>query len=421
VEVYEQKYGYNPRTESMTGYVRRRFHLVQGGNPQLWLIHYLRAPDEGNHTAFISLELILDRLPVAHSGPLPYPPPPRPYPLPNIAKIEFVISNTGQLVSFKNPNTSWAPNMPPAQHYPPQQPYVNRQPQVQPPPYRPQPQLHPQGNKRVKVEDEEEEEPFLPRDIAAQRFVRWTEWMEEILSSGYNIRTHPSNPILMVGDILPPPSPLEGLRPEVLVARTQALENDIRVSKQQHEETLQKFKSSCKVWKDGSKKLAMTSNVTQDLMAARVDGVAAAAKDADSAVSLALTQSSSTDEVEEINRQVLADSGIPHARIRKVQKVRPVGKHIEYEPAKKNVTAPPGPTVIRSPSKPMEEVAEPVVPQETATAGVEVEMESVDGADGHANEAFEAMEAMDFDATAEFDYDSENHGSNDVGMDMGVD
>ena len=48
VEVYEHKYGYNPRTEGMTSYVRRRFHLIQGGNPQLWLIHYLRAPDEGS-------------------------------------------------------------------------------------------------------------------------------------------------------------------------------------------------------------------------------------------------------------------------------------------------------------------------------------------------------------------------------------
>jgi hypothetical protein len=233
--------------------------------------------------------------------------------------------------------------------------------------------------------------------------------------------THPSITILIVGDILPPPSPLEGLRPEVLIARTQALENDIRVSKQRHEETLLKFKSSCKVWKDGSKKLAMTSNPVQDVLAARVDGVAAAAKDADSAVSLALTQSSTAEEIEEINRLVLKESGIPHARIRKVQKVRPVGKHIEYEPAKKHVTAPPGPSIIRSPSRPVAEVTEPLVAQETTPAEVEVEMESVDAEDGHANEAFEAMEAMDFDATAEFDYDSENHGINDVGMDMGVD
>ena len=48
VEVYEHKYGFNPRTEGMTSYVRRRFHLITGGNPQLWMIHYLRAPDEGN-------------------------------------------------------------------------------------------------------------------------------------------------------------------------------------------------------------------------------------------------------------------------------------------------------------------------------------------------------------------------------------
>ena len=47
--MYEHKYGYNPRTEGMTGYFRRRFHLIHGGNPSLWLIHYLRAPDEGLH------------------------------------------------------------------------------------------------------------------------------------------------------------------------------------------------------------------------------------------------------------------------------------------------------------------------------------------------------------------------------------
>ena len=61
--------------------------------------------------------------------------------------------------------------------------------QVPPPAYRPQ--QVPPGNKRVKVEEDEDEEVFLPRDVAAQRFVRWTEWMEEILSSGYHIRTFP--------------------------------------------------------------------------------------------------------------------------------------------------------------------------------------------------------------------------------------
>jgi len=55
VEVYEHKYGYNPRTDSMTSYVRRRMHLVQGGNPQLWLIHYLRAPEEGKSTLVLKL------------------------------------------------------------------------------------------------------------------------------------------------------------------------------------------------------------------------------------------------------------------------------------------------------------------------------------------------------------------------------
>lgn len=80
------------------------------------------------------------------------------------------------------------PPVVPQQHY--QQPYMNRGPQGHPAAaYRPpQPPIPVPGNKRVKIEEEEEEDTFIPRDIAAQRFVRWTEWMEEILSSGYNIR-----------------------------------------------------------------------------------------------------------------------------------------------------------------------------------------------------------------------------------------
>jgi Fungal domain of unknown function (DUF1750) len=207
---------------------------------------------------------------------------------------------------------------------------------------------------------------------------------------------------------------LEGLRPEILTARTQALENEIRTSKQRHEENLHKFKTSCKVWKEGTKDLTMTPNPIQDVLATRVDGVAAAAKDAESAVSLAMTQASTTAEVEEINRAVLAQCGIPNAKIRKVQRVRPVGKHIEYQPAKKHVTVPPRPSVVRSPAKP---VAPPPVEDNSA---VEVnEMESEMGEDGHANEAFEAMEAMGFDADAEFGGLSENH--DDMAMDMGVD
>ena len=120
------------------------------------------------------------------------------------------------------------------------------------------------------------------------------------------------------------------------------------LSKQRHEENLQKFKSSCKVWKDGTKNLSMSSNnPVQDVMAVRVDGVAAAAKDAESAVSLAMTQRSHSNEIEEINQQVLAESGIPNAKIRKVQKVRPIGKHIEFQPAKRPV-APPGRSLPRS-------------------------------------------------------------------------
>src|SRR5271155_3320415 len=129
----------------------------------------------------------------------------------------------------------------------------------------------------------------------------------------------------------------------MLAARTQSLENEIKLSKQRHEETLQKFRSSCKLWKDGTRKLAMsyvptttsTATTNPDTLAT---GVAAAAKDAESAVSLAMTQPSHLAEIEEINKQVLLASGIPHAKIRKVQRVRPVGKHIEFEPVKKIVT-----------------------------------------------------------------------------------
>ena len=203
----------------MTGYVRRRFHLIQGGNPQLWLIHYLRAPDEGlppplpssNDHSSLTKDCV-DRLPVSQAPPPPQPYPPRPFPLPKLADVTFTLSTTDQLVSFKNPAATWPPPPPVAQqmsapppqqqHYTPQgggggppTHFMGRQhpQQVAPPTYRPQ-QVPPSGNKRVKVEEEEDEEVFMPRDVAAQRFVRWTEWMEEILSSGYHIRTSPSSP-----------------------------------------------------------------------------------------------------------------------------------------------------------------------------------------------------------------------------------
>jgi hypothetical protein len=149
-------------------------------------------------------------------------------------------------------------------------------------------------------------------------------------------------------------------------------------------------------------------------------GVAAAAKDAESAVSLAMTQPSHLDEIEEINRQVLLASDIPHAKIRTVQRVRPVGKHIEFEPVKKVVMQ----HVVqqRTPIKEIVTSAEETPVAESKMGLDEEEEETGVSVDGHANEAFEAMEAMEFDANAEFDYDSENHGNNDdITMDMGVD
>jgi len=234
-----------------------------------------------------------------------------------------------------------------------------------------------------------------------------------------------------LGDILPPAGPLDGIRPEMLTARIQSLEHELKLSKQHHEENLQKFKSSCKVWKDGTRKLAMstappgtttTTTINPDVGAT---GVAAAAKDAESAVSLAMTQPSHVDEIEEINKRVLLDSGIPHAKIRTAQRVRPVGKHIEFEPVKK-VVLQQGVQQQRSPVKEVVTSAEETpVPEKEMGMGMDEEEEEEEengvSVDGHANEAFEAMEAMEFDPTAEFDYDSENHGNNDITMDLGVD
>lgn len=234
--------------------------------------------------------------------------------------------------------------------------------------------------------------------------------------------------LIVVGDILPPPGPAHGLDIKELTEKTQSLENEIRVSKQRHEEMLNKFKSSCKVWKDGTKKLSITSTTTNNIPiqdGRGVDGVAAAAKDAESTISQAMiTQPTShTAEIEEINNQVLKESGIPNAKIRKAQKCRPVGKHIEYQPAKKPAVSGPSSSMQRSHVKNVPE--QPVVEKEETPPGREIEMESEvvdeEDEDGLANEAFEAMEAMDFDPSAEFDYDSENHGNNDLAMDMGVD
>lgn len=81
--------------------------------------------------------------------------------------------------------------------------------------------------------------------------------------------------------------------------------------------------------------------------------------------------------------------------------------------------------VQQRPRSPVKEVVTSAeeTPVSDKEMGMDEEEEEETGVsvDGHANEAFEAMEAMEFDATAEFDYDSENHGNNDLTMDMGVD
>ena len=279
--------------------------------------------------------------------------------------------------------------------------------------------------------------------------------MEEILSSGYNIRmspqypllffcrTFPSRPIYVVcnrysfeGDIVAPQGPAMNLREEDLRTRIASLESDLRTSKQRHDDLVQKFKSSCQVWKEGTKRLALTLPATQ---VPRLDGIAGTAKDAESSVSAEIhSATQSAAQLEEINAQVLQDSGIPNARIRPVKKFRSVGKHIEFEPVKRVPPKPPVPpaaTAMLQKSPPMVANEEPAeaMRDEMVVSEVDVMMREEEGmgevleeeevVDGHANEAFEAMEAMDFDASANFDFDEENQVGNgdDLAMDIGVD
>jgi hypothetical protein len=152
-----------------------------------------------------------------------------------------------------------------------------------------------------------------------------------------------------------------------------------------------------------------------DVLAPRVDGVAAVAKDAEAAIFYEITQSSQSVDFDEINREVLAESGIPHATVKPVKRVNPIGKHIEFEPVRRPIPVQVRPSFRSTPIK------EPVM--ESFENSTEVQpalgLESEEGdSDGQANEAFEAMEAMDFGT--EFDFDSNQEGD-DLGLDMGVD
>jgi hypothetical protein len=332
-------------------------------------------------------------------------------------------------------------------------------------------------NKRIKVEEEDEEDPVLPRELAAQRFVRWTEWMEEILSSGYNIRTYPQfipRSFLVIvcqglrlfllgvrggltrgqGDIVPPQGPTMNLREEDLRTRIAILESDLRTSKSRHDDLITKFKSSCQIWKEGTRKLALTTPSPHQFSHSepsaaggdvpRLDGIAGTAKDAETSVSSEIQARAgrlSPLQIEEINAEVLRKSGISNPRIRVVKTFRSVGKHIEFEPVKRVAAKPPPAPMVATvmQTSPPKEVSEPGSQQqeegegvlsETAEEGVVGEdvvvgedgMEEEELVDGHANEAFEAMEAMDFDASADFDFDEENQvGNEDLTMDIGED
>ena len=225
------------------------------------------------------------------------------------------------------------------------------------------------------------------------------------------------------------------LREEDLRARIASLESDLRTNKQRHDDLVQKFKSSCQIWKEGTKKLALALPATA---VPRLDGIAGAAKDAESSVSAEIhSPTQSLSQLEEINAQVLLESGIPDARIRPVKKFRTVGKHIEFEPVKRVPAKPPAPLAVmamlqKSPAmvakeEPVEAMRDEVVVPEVDVMlgeeeGVGEVLEDEEVVDGHANEAFEAMEAMDFDASAEFDFDEDNQIGNgdDLTMDLGV-
>jgi hypothetical protein len=220
---------------------------------------------------------------------------------------------------------------------------------------------------------------------------------------------------LFLGDIRPPQGPMQGLSEQDLRTRIQALESDLRTTRTTHEENILKFRNSCQIWKDATRKLALPHPPATE-GTNRLDGIAGTAKDAETAIATALHSEEPDVDVERVNAEVLAAAGVDGLRVRGQKKYRSVGKHIPYEPVRR---APPKPQ-IKSPEKPPEPAPEALqVPEEVLLEVVDEEGVGV----GHANEAFEAMEAMEFDNEfdAQFELGDEEVGGDDLAMDMGVD
>lgn len=214
---------------------------------------------------------------------------------------------------------------------------------------------------------------------------------------------------------MPPPGPTHGLSEQDLRTRVQALEADLRTTRTTHEENVVKFRNSCHIWKEATRKLALPHPPATE-GANRLDGIAGTAREAETAIATALLSEEPDVDVEGVNAEVLAAAGVDGLRVRGQKKFRSVGKHIAYEPVRR---APPKPQ-IKSPEKPPEPVPEVQVPEEVLLE--EVPDEEGVGVD-HANEAFEAMEAMEFDNEfdAQFELGDGEVGGDDLAMDMGVD
>ncbi|OLL24672.1 SWI/SNF and RSC complexes subunit ssr4, partial [Neolecta irregularis DAH-3] len=248
IEVFEHKCGFIPGQEQFTSRVRRRFHLVRGGNEQLWFLYYLRSEQH-------------ERVPV--NPALAIPQPARRYPLPPISQKELWLfgppqtQSTGQWQVRPPPTQATTPThhmgMLPAsvmQGLPSQGSHlatasVNVQ----------QPQI---AQKRQKTEQDDDLEFMSVRDIAKTRYMRHHDWMEEVLGSIYSTK-----------DITPSKLEFGGLTTEQYEDKIvrlitsaysnqnvqKSIEDDCKKMEAEHAEKLEKFQNNSSVWKLAEREL----------------------------------------------------------------------------------------------------------------------------------------------------------------------
>ncbi|EJT98626.1 hypothetical protein DACRYDRAFT_110532 [Dacryopinax primogenitus] len=180
LEVKETKYGFIPGAETQANRVRRKFRLLKGGSPHLWLIHYTRGQAQPVPPIFQSTPSRKYPIPPAPSGPvLVFSQPPRPgQPLPPGGATQ---------VPGRSPQKDMQRAMMLAQQQQQQHQQQQQQQQQQQHVQQQQQQQraqHPHGAQHVKVEDDSDDEPeFLTkRDLAKARYMRNHEFMQDVFA-----------------------------------------------------------------------------------------------------------------------------------------------------------------------------------------------------------------------------------------------